>query len=102
MIFIYELIAPSLYVLLCISIVCYGVSFIFYDRASADDLTELAKRADSLKNPAFNQALRDSFSVGKITNFEYFKLCSMAYRLESKMGKEQAETTLNKIDDTKK
>lgn len=99
---IYELIAPRLYVLFCISLVCYGVSFIFYDRASADDLTELAKSADSLKSPAFNHALRDSLSDGKITNFEFYKLSAMADRIQIEMQKEQAEMKLNKIADTSK
>lgn len=91
-----------LYILFVVSLVCYGAAVLFYDEASVEHLEELAHSADSLKNPAFNQALRDSFSDGKITNFEYFKLSSMAYRLESEMKKEQAETTLNKIADTEK
>ncbi|WP_047708277.1 hypothetical protein [Plesiomonas sp. ZOR0011] len=93
-----------LYILFVVSLVGYGAAVLFYDEASVEHLEELAHSADSLKNPAFNQALRDSFSDGdgKVTNFEYFKLSAMAYRLESEMKKEQAETTLNKIVDTEK
>ncbi|MGL4928139.1 MAG: hypothetical protein ACRC4K_15355 [Plesiomonas shigelloides] len=90
------------YTLFMVSLVLFLGGTLFYGDVPAEKLVELAHSAESLQNPAFNHALRESFSDGDITYYDYFNLSAMANRLEIEAKQVRAETILNKITNTAK
>lgn len=85
--------------LFIVSCIFSGAGAIFYGNVPPERWEELAHRAESLQNPAFNHALRASLSDGVITHYEFFNLNKMANRLEIEMKQARAESLLNNIAD---